>query len=279
MPDTQTDVFSKRITNRAEWLVKNEASLDLRFVLHTGDLVNWDTPDHAQFEDASRSIKVLDDAGVPYALAIGNHDTSVVAPGGSAKPGVRPKAALRDTATFNAYFSTTRQKTEGTFEPGKVDNSYQLFSAGGEDWMILTLEMWPRAGAVAWARGVVEAHPDHNVIVQTHYYLEGNGAIVSGRGYGDTSPADVYTQLVSAYPNVRMVLSGHVGAAAQRVDTGVAGNKIVSFLGTFHTSRNNPIRLLEIDTAKDTVTSRMYSPMNDVSFPQYAGTWSGMQFD
>jgi hypothetical protein len=76
-----------------------------------------------------------------------------------------------------------------------------------------------------------------------------------------------------------MVLSGHVGTAAQRVDTGKAGNKIVSFLGTFHTSTHNPMRLLKIDTAADTVTSTMYSPINDVSFPQYAGTWSGMSFD
>jgi hypothetical protein len=279
MPDTQQDEFSPRLTNRTQWLVKNQKSLDLRFVLHTGDMVNWDTPNHDQFEDASKSFKVLDNAQIPYALTIGNHDTNVVDVGGNARPGLKPWEEVRNTTTFNTYFPTSRQKPEGVFEQGKVDNNYQLFSAGGEDWMILTLELWPRAAAVNWARGVVEAHPDRNIIVQTHSYMNGNGSIYGGADYGATSPKKLYAEFISVYPNIKMVLSGHVGTAAQRVDTGKAGNKIVSFLGTFHTSTHNPMRLLKIDTAADTVTSTMYSPINDVSFPQYAGTWSGMSFD
>ena len=94
-------------------------------------------------------MRVLDDAGVPTAVAIGNHDTAVVAVGGSAVPGGNSRALLRDTRTFNRYFPPSRYAPEGVFEPGKVDNTYQLFSAGGRDWMILTLELWPRKEVVA----------------------------------------------------------------------------------------------------------------------------------
>ena len=280
MPDTQQDVLgSKRLTNRAEWLVDNRQDLDLQFVMHTGDVVNWDTPAHEQYANASRSLEILDDAGIPTALTIGNHDTYAVGVGGSARDSRYTRKYVRDTATFNRYFSTDRYDPEGTFEAGKIDNNYQLFSAGGEDWMILTLELWPRAAAVDWARGVVAAHPDHNVIVQTHSYLTESGSIDGSAGYGDTSPNTLYKRLISVYPNIRMVLSGHVGDAASRVDVGANGNKIVSFLECFHSSTYNHIRLLEIDTAADTVSTEIYSPINNRTFSQYAGTFDGMTFD
>ena len=57
-------------------------------------------------------------------------------------------------AAYNATFPTSRfPRLGGTFETNKIDNSYQTFSAGGVDWLVLTLELWPRAAAVQWAQG------------------------------------------------------------------------------------------------------------------------------
>lgn len=281
IPDTQQDVFgSDRLTNRAQWLVQQRDALDLEFVMHTGDVVNWDTPDHAQYVNASESLKILDDAGVPTALAIGNHDTYAVGEGGSARPGGNAKIDVRNTETFNRYFSVDRYQVEGTFESGKIDNNYQLFSAGGEDWMIVTLELWARPEAIEWAKKVVAQYSDRNVIVVTHSYLDAEGNISqSNGGYGATSPQYLYDNLISVYPNVRMVFSGHVGAGASRVDTGVNGNKVVSFLGAFHSSTTNQLRLVEIDTAADTINTRVYSPNNDQTFTQYTQAFDGMKFD
>ena len=63
------------------------------------------------------------------------------------------------------------------------------------------------------------------------------------------SPQYLWNHLVSQYPNVKMVFSGHVGAAASRTDTGVHGNTVYSFLQTFHDKQSNPVRLLNIDPA------------------------------
>ena len=51
IPDTQNETYSGevRMQERVEWLLANRQSLDLRWVLHSGDVHNWDTPDHAQF--------------------------------------------------------------------------------------------------------------------------------------------------------------------------------------------------------------------------------------
>ena len=46
IPDTQNETFSGdvRMPERVEWLLANRQSLDLRWVLHSGDVHNWDTP-------------------------------------------------------------------------------------------------------------------------------------------------------------------------------------------------------------------------------------------
>jgi hypothetical protein len=278
IPDTQQEVGTDtRFTQRNQWLVQNRTTTDLRYVIHTGDVVNWDTPTHNQYEVASKAMKVLDDAKVPQSLAIGNHDTAAVGVGGSAADPTRTRQLVRDTSTFNSYFNVNRYPNiNGTYEPGKIDNNYTTFKAGGYDWMVVTLELWPREGAVNWAKNVVATHPNHNVIINTHSYLEGNSTIGQSGSYGEKSPQYVYDNLTKVYPNIKMVFSGHVGEAGYREDTGVNGNKIVSYLGTFHSGSTNPVRLLEIDTVKGTLTNKISGPSNGTTFPQYDKVTSGI---
>jgi hypothetical protein len=280
MPDTQQEVLKSddtRFVGRTRWLVANERALDLRFVTHVGDVVNWDTPDHAQTIVASKGMVPLEQAHIPYSLSIGNHDTQATTVGGGARDLDNTPAQQRDTHVFNAYFTAARYgAVEGAFEQGKVDNIYSTFSAGQRDWLVLNLELWPRTSVVDWARTVVASHPDANVIVATHSYLNGNGSIYSGSDYGDNSPQYLYDRLIKVYPNIRMVFSGHTGTAGKRTDVGVHGNKIVSYLQTFHSNTTNPVRLVEIDTAKGTLSTRIYGPYGNVSFPDYTDQQSGL---
>lgn len=284
IPDSQQEVWAdradgtnSRFSGRTQWLVDNTSRYDLRYVLQTGDLVNWDTPNHAQYEVASKGLKVLEDARLETSLAIGNHDTAAVGVGGSAADPRRTRELVRDTTTFNTYFSAVRNAgIEGTFEPGKVDNNFHTFSAGGTQWLVLTLELWPRAEAVTWARDVVAAHPQHNVIINTHSYLTANGTIAQNSDYGATSPQYLYDNLVKLYPNVKMVFSGHVGQDASREDTGVNGNKIFSYVGAFHSNDTNPVRVLEIDTAAGTLKSTIHAPSRSAIWSQYNRTATGL---
>ncbi|HEY5822506.1 MAG TPA: metallophosphoesterase [Propionibacteriaceae bacterium] len=269
-PDTQQEVGTdRRFVNRANWLVANRSKLDLRYVTHTGDVVNWDTPDHAQYEVARKALKPLDEAQIPYSLSIGNHDSQATGVGGGARDAKRTRALFRDTTVFNAYLDNQDVDLEGAYEPGKVDNAYHVFTAGGVGWLVLNLELWPRPGAVNWAQEVVASHPKHNVVIVTHSYLTSKGAISGRSEYGDTSPKLLSDQLVKKYANVRMVLSGHTGTAAHRVDTGVHGNKIDSFLLAMHSNTTNPMRLIEIDTRANTVKSWVYAPWDDTDYPSY----------
>ena len=152
IPDSQQEVLKPvdgRLEERMTWLVANREALNLKMVLHVGDLLNWDTPDHIQYVRASAALAVLDRAGLPYALALGNHDTAATTVGGSAAPG-KVNANLRNTATYNTFFPLTRFKAlGGVYEPGRIDTAYHTFTAGGLDWLVLNLELWARTGAVS----------------------------------------------------------------------------------------------------------------------------------
>ncbi|RIV41455.1 metallophosphoesterase [Micromonospora radicis] len=278
VPDTQEEVLTAsdtRLRQRVDWLVAQRAALDLRFVTHSGDVVNYDTPDHVQYVRAAAALRPLETVGVPYTLAIGNHDGQVFGPDGERRSPAGP--LLRDTTVFNRYFTAERfGGVQGRFESGKVDNAYATYAAGGVRWLVLTLELWPRRAAVAWAQAVVAAHPRHNVVVVTHHYLESDATIGQSAGFGSTSPQYLYDNLIRRYPNIRMVFSGHTGTAASRVDTGVHGNRIYSFLQTFHSRRTNPVRLVEVDTAANSLRTWIYAPYTAENFPAHDRTYGGI---
>src|SRR5512133_1692105 len=179
IPDTQNEITGNtaQFANRLKWLVDHRRILNLKMVLQSGELVNWDTPAHEQFEKASTQLKALDDAGIPYAIALGNHDTAAVKPGGSAAPG-NVNANLRITTTYNTFFPASRfRNLAGAYEEGKMDNAWHTFVAGDLNWLVLNLELWPRPKVIEWAKTVIAEHPHHNVILLTHSFLTAKGAI------------------------------------------------------------------------------------------------------
>ena len=262
LPDVQMETSGSRFNDRLTWLVDNRKALNLKLVLLCGDMMNFN--DDAQYAHQSEALKILDRADFPYVTCIGNHDTAAVkADGGSAAPG-NVNINLRNTTRYNTYFPTTRFKLlAGTYEAHKIDNAYHVFTAGGLDWLVINLELWARAGAVEWAKSIVEKHPDHNVIFLTHAHLNADSSIQQDHGgYGDKSPQYVFDQAMKPYANVRLVFSGHTGTHGYRTDTGTQGNTIYQFLQCYHDTANNPTRLLRIDTKNGTIKTWVFNPSN-----------------
>jgi hypothetical protein len=300
IPDTQQEVLSgndRRFAQRTAWLVSHRRALDLRFVAHTGDIVNWGWLARWQYVMASRAMGLLQAAGIPYAVAPGNHDTRAVGWNGHGGYGGGPYVAnpecdrrlgaaachtnllVRHTEEFDSTFNYHRyRRVSGAFERGKVDNIFSTFRAGGRKWMVLTLELWPRVSVVNWARRVVATHPHFNVIISTHSYLDARSQISGNAEYGQSSGRYLFAHLVSVYRNIKVVLSGHVGVAGSRVDVGRHGNRIASFLGTFHSNTTNPVRLLVVQPRLGRITARFAAPKNGQTFPQYNVTVRKLHF-
>lgn len=264
LPDTQVEVGDKpeMFMSQMNWIVAKKDSLNIPFVLHVGDVVNFNNGVH--YIRANEGFKLLDDAKIPYAISLGNHDTDAVGENsGSAAPG-KTNTNLRITGKFNAYHPVSKFIAQkGRFEECKSDNAYYTFNAGGLKWMVFNMEFCARKEAVAWAARVIAKNPKYNVIILTHYFLNGRGEIgKDNAGYGDTSPQYMNEQIVSKYANVRLVLSGHTGVSAYRDDIGVKGNHVYSILQDYQGQDKGGgyIRLLEIDPAQGTISAKMYSP-------------------
>ena len=267
LPDTQVEVNRKpeMLHSQLDWLVKNAAPLKMPMVLHVGDIVDFHND--KQWTTASEAFKVLDEAKIPYALAVGNHDTAAVGENsGSAAPG-NVNLNLRNTEKFNSYFPVARFTAQkGRFEEGKSDNAYYTFEAGGLNWLVLTLEFCSRQGPVDWANQVLPQFPHHNVIILTHFHLTSKGEInQTNAGYGNLTSQSIFDQMIKKHANVVLVLSGHVDTSAHRTDEGENGNTIYQILQDYQgeDAGGGYIRLLDIDTAAGTIAARMYSPFYD----------------
>ncbi|MBI5834198.1 MAG: metallophosphoesterase [Armatimonadetes bacterium] len=258
VPDVQPEVATPQFQARLQWLVDNRAKLNLKAVLQVGDLMNFN--DEVQYKHQSEALKVLDNAKLPYAMCLGNHDTAAVKfDGGSAAPG-NVNQNLRNTARYNQYFPLSRfAMARDTFEALKIDNSVHLFEAGGLKWCIINLELWARTDVIDWAKRMVEKYADRNVIFLTHAHLNGDLTIQQNNGgYGNNSPQLIFDQAMKPYANVQMVFCGHAGVQGYRTDKAADGHPIHSFLQCYHDNTTNPTRLLEIDTKNGTMKSRVY---------------------
>lgn len=311
IPDTQVEVQStsnySRFTNRIQWIVNNKTSQNIKYVWQVGDLQDWDDATHSHYERASSGLKALEQAGIPYGLTVGNHDTSAVCSGGSACPGVDVPTAFRNIPTWDQYYPpsrfpgiktlcsefsslSTRLMAAGPSGTGlntptyvrnqcqtrdTTANAYRTFTAGGLKWVLINYEMWPRQVVQEWMKSVLERYPDHNAIFFTHMHLSSGSTSLANDygGYGSPqgTPQMVYNNVISQYANVRFVFSGHTGGSGCAVFTGAKGNKIYSYLNNRLESASpapNHLRLMKFDIAAKTVTSQEYVPQSGQTLSQ-----------
>jgi len=199
-----------------------------KVVLHVGDVV--DSPTVAQFTNAFYALKQMTNQGIPHLICAGNHD--IVSP--------------RDLTLFTNYFSRTYYTNQswwhgGFMTNGSTDSAYLLWTNAGRPYLFLTLELFPRTNAMAWAAGILATYPNHTTFVATHAYLDTNAVrMVDGSTwgrdsygvYGDgASGESMWQYLVKKYPNVAAIFSGHVLYGDTRsLGAGDDGNAVLQCL-------------------------------------------------
>jgi protein tyrosine/serine phosphatase len=292
MPDTQFEINeeaktgAKKVFNSMQWIVNNkaESKSNIQVVVGPGDLTNAGDPTDSKvkkmFATVSKDYAILDAANIPYSISNGNHDTDATCTDAGKSYGARNCTSNKDTYTknlhqatmFNKTFTTSRAGLKGLtlYKTGEVQNSYRVFRVHNTNWLVLSIEFYPRAAVFKWAQKVVASHPTYNVVVVTHGYM-GNGTNVIGKGIsnycakgGDcTEPETIQSDLLLKYSNVKMLFSGHVTTWSTRIDTAKSsGNKVVQFKSTVHAcvggvKCTNPMRIVKIDLEKNTLTSQL----------------------
>ncbi|OAB34918.1 hypothetical protein PMSD_14305 [Paenibacillus macquariensis subsp. defensor] len=205
MTDTQyqSESFPHIFDKETQWIADHKDELGIKYVAHTGDIVNTAT---AQFQwvNADHSMKILDDANVPYGVIQGNHDVN---------------------AYYFDYFGQSRFANK-PYYAGNTNNNknhYDLISANGADFIIMYLGWGYSQSDMDWANGILQQYKDRKAILAVHeylYYDSGN------YGTDDVVDAvDLMNKVVAPNSNVFMVLCGHHQAAIYNVKR--IGGKVV----------------------------------------------------
>ena len=286
LPDTQNmaDSFPAEYDRQTAWIVAHQKTHNIIFVAHEGDVVDNNSI-RRQWENAQKSMRILTDAGIPYALLPGNHDL-----------GCETRGTAQDRSTLlNDYFLADdyrHSEAFGLFETGKMENSWHHFTAPTGKYLLLALEFGPRNAVVDWADGIVSHNPDRKVIVVTHSHTYYDNTIYdwqkNGRGQqwnpkaygigkggkGDANDStDLWNKLLKKQANIFLVLSGHVlkNGTGYTIGIGDRGQKIHQILANYQAAvePHQPyagggfLRLMQFYPDGVTVQVKSYSPWLD----------------
>ncbi len=268
LPDTQmySHYSPKKFTAQTQWIADHAADRNIAFVLHEGDIVSH-ADDPWEWNSASFSMGILDNI-VPYSFSVGNHDYD----------------KKRNSSAFNATFPVGKYETMptfgGVFETGKLDNSYHLFSAGGLDFLVLSLEFGPRNEVLDWANAIISSQPSRRIIILTHAYLSGDGTrLRRGDAFNPhfytlsgsvNDGEEIWRALIKKHPNIDFVFCGHVRgihgagcAHAYRTDSGDYGNTVHQMVANYqdcHNGGSGYLRIITFDPAARSASVKTYSP-------------------
>ena len=265
MPDTQHYVdqngaYLANFTAQVEWIVDHQDDMNIVFTSHLGDIVENVDASNDEWLRSSAQMAVLDSNGAKSGVAPGNHDMST--------SGVAEK--------FDQYFPVSRYSgfpwygghlggdPQDTVDRKNKDN-YELFSAGGLDFIILHLEYDIPAYVIEWANRILDQYPDRRAIISTHAFLNTSNNRPTSPIYrpDGTGAADVWTQLVKPNCNVFLVVNGHYPGEGRRTDLNDCGDPVHQVLTDYQSRANGGDGWLRYYTFKPTenkIYAYTYSP-------------------
>ncbi|OPH46681.1 hypothetical protein BC351_14440 [Paenibacillus ferrarius] len=248
MTDTQLEAesFPGAYDASTQWIADNKDAQKIQYVIHTGDIVN-SANQESQWQNADHSMKILDNAGIPYGVIQGNHDMN--------------------NALYGKYFGAFR--FAGKLFQGKPyyneynswnQNHYDLISAGGVDFIIMYIG-WGgfNQSSINWANQVLQQYKDRKAILAVHEYLLYSGTY----GTDDYGGKKIMEQIVQPNSNIFMVLCGHNQSAYYNVKR-IGGKVVYELLHDYQDAALGGagyIRMMYFDLKKQMISMVPYSPI------------------
>ncbi len=275
--DTQSLVKKHRyaMTELYEWIVENKEEHNIQYVMGLGDVTEDVNVAPDEYEFARDNIYKLSGV-VPFAISVGNHDKYDFK--GSEYNYIPDD---RRDFMFNKTFcnETYLKELDGWYGEGDVTCSYNAFRAGNTDWLVVSLDFGPTDEMLEWASDVIEAHPDHKVIVITHAYMYRDGTTIDredcyapSRYNSVFNDGDrVFDKLISQHKNIVLAIGGHDPhdhIVCTQVK-GVHGNTVTQMLidpqyMDYFYGATGMVALLHFSEADNTMTVRYYSTAKDM---------------
>lgn len=225
-PDKLDDVY--------RWIAENAEKENIKFAINLGDITDYNS--ETEWVLSQQALAEIQGV-VPYSFVPGNHEYFI--PGSYKYAGY----GYRNLTEMNKYFGNIydQQAEFGGSYDGGVENTWHEFEACGNKYLVFAFEYAPRDSVLAWASEIIEAHPNHQVILSTHGYLQADGVRMPTATYGflyeegkedPNSAQEMWDEFVSQHENIIMVLCGHISTdnIVSRVDNGVNGNPVLQML-------------------------------------------------
>lgn len=236
-----------RQTSIHDYLLRVRDDINLQYLIHTGDIVDWSTNEE-QWQRADAAYSPLDQAGLPYGVLAGNHDVD---------------QTTNDYGPYSQWFGDARFADNPWFGGSHLDNRghYDLITAGGIDFIFLYMGWGATDEQITWMNDTLDAYPERVAVVSLHEYMLTTG------GLGPL-PQRIYDEVIATQPTVKFVLSGHYHDAYTRTDTfdddgdGQDDRTVTSMLFDYQDLPNGGegyVRLLHFDHESSTIRVRTYS--------------------
>ena len=253
LPDTQeyTEIpawfrhFIGQVDDVAQRAASTYSGAPVRFTVQIGDIVQRGASVPAEWDRAVTAMTRLDGV-TPWTVCLGNHDYDTVGDKAS---------ATRFVANFGIPRNSAQPGYLGSTADGR--NHWQVFGSGPRRFLHLALEWRPRDVVLEAAQEVLAAHRDLPCIVSTHEHLDDGPDPSAWRTGGSTPEAtgdndaeSVFRKLCEPFPNVFLVMCGHVGGTGRRTDTTALGESVHQMLADYQfdvEGGNGFYRLLEMD--------------------------------
>jgi len=156
------------MNSQTQWVVSNKDALNIVYCAGLGDCVEHGDQYEIEWQVFNTAMDYLEDPittslpdGLPYGLAVGNHDQSPIGdPTGT-------------TTYYNQYFSASRfngRNYYGGHYGSNNNNHFDLFSAGGMDFIAIYFEYdtSPDAAITSWAENLLQTYSNRRTIIVSH---------------------------------------------------------------------------------------------------------------
>jgi hypothetical protein len=155
-----------------KWIVDNAEGKNIQHVIGVGDITHGDG--EKEWNVAHEAISQMD-GKVSYSLVRGNHDNRTTY--FDKLFGEEDATYVKQQTMVSCYEYDWTYPGETTLS-AKARNTAHEFSGTDVDYLVIALDFGAQDDVLEWANGVVEAYPNHTVIVSTHAYLSSTGAIL-----------------------------------------------------------------------------------------------------
>ncbi|WP_286955429.1 hypothetical protein [Corynebacterium sp. UBA4397] len=172
-----------------------------------------------------------------------------------------------DFTQYSKYFGAQRYEDKPWYAESYQDNRahYDLFSAGGVDFINVAMSWAAGDEEVAWMNKVLAQHPERVAIINLHEFMLTTG------GLGPI-PQRILDEVVAKNPNVRMVMSGHYHDAFTKTydfddnGDGTGDRTVTAMLFDYQAlpeGGQGYLRMMHFDNEAKKMMVRTYSPSLD----------------